>query len=349
MIVDAKLTRTGVFDYMNPDGTTRREYRPPSEVFDAGSLDTFLAASVTNDHPASMVTPETAQSVTVGMVSTGARKLDTHVAAELVIFDAKAIADVKAGKTEISCGYEAEVLDSPSVSPQGEHYDSIQKNIRINHVAIVDRGRAGPEAAIRMDAAMQFRQTPQQSEISVNLEQALQKINDLMVEKATESARADRAELDLKTAVSRADKSDAERDSAKEQLKAAETRADNADGSINERVNALTKLRADAGKIVKMEEGEDDSRFDALTDRELQVKVIQAVTSFEITDKHSDDYVTARYDAAVEQANKSQESMSNLRQGTEKTRNDAVSGESAVVDARKAMLERQRNASKARN
>lgn len=44
------LTRTGVFVYMLPDGTKRREYRPPDEVFKADSLNAFAGIPITDEH-----------------------------------------------------------------------------------------------------------------------------------------------------------------------------------------------------------------------------------------------------------------------------------------------------------
>ena len=44
------LTRTGFFVYMLPDGTKRREYRPPDEVFKADSLNAFAGIPITDEH-----------------------------------------------------------------------------------------------------------------------------------------------------------------------------------------------------------------------------------------------------------------------------------------------------------
>ncbi|MGQ0287027.1 DUF2213 domain-containing protein [Pasteurellaceae bacterium 22721_9_1] len=44
------LTRTGVFIYQQPDGTSRREYRPPDEVFKADSLNAFKGIPITDEH-----------------------------------------------------------------------------------------------------------------------------------------------------------------------------------------------------------------------------------------------------------------------------------------------------------
>src|SRR4051812_7910672 len=48
--LDAQITRSGIFLYCNPDGTTRREYRPPTEVQSPASLATLAACPVTVGH-----------------------------------------------------------------------------------------------------------------------------------------------------------------------------------------------------------------------------------------------------------------------------------------------------------
>ena len=45
------VARTGVYTYINPDKTIRREYRPPEEVFAAESLESFAGKPVTVGHP----------------------------------------------------------------------------------------------------------------------------------------------------------------------------------------------------------------------------------------------------------------------------------------------------------
>jgi hypothetical protein len=53
---------------------------------------------------------------------------------------------------EISCGYECKMVKE-SGEYQGERYDERQLDIVYNHVAIVDKGRAGPQARLVLDAA----------------------------------------------------------------------------------------------------------------------------------------------------------------------------------------------------
>lgn len=337
LVVDAKLTRTGVFTYLNPDGSQRREFRPPQEVFNADSLATFPLTSVTNDHPLETVTPENAKAVTVGMVGGNVRRIDDHVGAQLVIFDADAIADIKAGKLELSCGYEAEILDEAGTTDDGEHFDCIQQNIRINHVAIVDVGRAGPEARIRMDASVMLSTPLTQIRTDGNamdLAEALQRIAALEVDKATQVARADKAEGALAEANSRADVAEADRDTAKEQAEKAEGAHKDANDSLDGRVNALVKLRCDAHSIIPKEKEDDGpSRFDGMSERDIKAMVVKAVKDFDVTKDHSDDYLNARYDSAVEDADKSDGALGELRVATELTRNDAGTSEERADDA----------------
>lgn len=152
--VDGHLTRSGVFVYRNPDGTQRREYRPPAEVFHADSLSSFAMLPVTNDHPDGLLSAANIRQHAVGWTGETVRQDDDHVAAPLMIVDAGVIGAVESGKQELSCGYECDLKETPGMTPDGQRYDAVQTNIRGNHVAIVAVGRAGSSARMRMDAAV---------------------------------------------------------------------------------------------------------------------------------------------------------------------------------------------------
>lgn len=146
------LTRTGIFVYRDAQGKTIRELRPPEEVMHPDSLASFGLMPVTNDHPSELLTADNAKEYQVGTVSESVVADGDKVRAALMITDAQAIEALDAGKSELSCGYTADVVQESGVW-QGQPYDAKQINIRGNHVAIVDTGRAGPECALRMDAA----------------------------------------------------------------------------------------------------------------------------------------------------------------------------------------------------
>lgn len=145
------LTRAGIFVYRDAKGNTVRELRPPEEVMHPEALASFALVPVTNDHPSELLTADNAKQYAVGSVSESVVPEGDKVRASLMITDAAAIEALDAGKSELSCGYTADVVLESGVW-QGQPYDAIQRNIRGNHVALVDAGRAGPTCSIRMDA-----------------------------------------------------------------------------------------------------------------------------------------------------------------------------------------------------
>jgi hypothetical protein len=149
--VDAFLTKCGVFQYRQPDGSVRRELRLPEDVFDSAAVASFLGVPVTNDHPPDMLTAKNARRFAVGSQVGAIARDDDHMRSTLSVYDDETISAMGAGKTQVSNGYTCDCVETPGVHPLYGVYDAIQKNIRGNHIAIVDRGRAGLTAAARMD------------------------------------------------------------------------------------------------------------------------------------------------------------------------------------------------------
>jgi hypothetical protein len=156
---DGRITRVGVFPYLNRDGSIRRELRLPAEVFKADSLASFEDATLTNDHPpqGQKITSRNTARYQVGHVR-DIRRDGEYVAARVLITDGDAIAVAEKGKRQLSCGYRCDLEEKPGITsgidgvPDGLKYDCVQRNIRGNHIAIVARGRAGADAALRLDA-----------------------------------------------------------------------------------------------------------------------------------------------------------------------------------------------------
>ena len=154
--VPGRVARTGIQKYQARDlGLTDRKpdsivnvYRPPAEVFADDSLASYADADAVNDHPSGLVSSDTYKAVAVGHVSGPATRDGDFVVAELIIKDKSAIKAVESGKVELSAGYEAEYDQCPGVTEDGEKYEFIQRDIKINHVALVDRARAGPRARL---------------------------------------------------------------------------------------------------------------------------------------------------------------------------------------------------------
>lgn len=155
IVVPARVTRTGVLHYRRPDGTIRRELRLPSEVFNSDSLSTLHGATVTDlEHHRGLLNTSNWKDATLGH-ATEVRRDGKYLMADLVINDARAVADVEGKRLhDISCGYSCK-LDHEAGTWEGEPYDCIQRSIRYNHVAVLPKGtgRAGPDVALqRFDA-----------------------------------------------------------------------------------------------------------------------------------------------------------------------------------------------------
>jgi hypothetical protein len=68
----------------------------------------------------------------------------------VVVRDKNTIQAIKDGKRQLSMGYTARVIVGAGVTDDGTPYAGRQTNIRINHGAIVDKGRAGPEVGLEL-------------------------------------------------------------------------------------------------------------------------------------------------------------------------------------------------------
>nr|DAW20161.1 MAG TPA: hypothetical protein [Caudoviricetes sp.] len=154
--VPGKAARTGIQEYLASELGLKdrapndiiRVYRPAEEVFNDTSLQSYLGADVTNNHPPTLVNASTYRNTSVGVVTSIGRQDGDFVIVDMVIKDKDAIKAVETGKCELSAGYTAVYDDTPGTTPEGEPYDFRQTQIKINHVAIVDRARAGAMARI---------------------------------------------------------------------------------------------------------------------------------------------------------------------------------------------------------
>ena len=84
----------------------------------------------------------------VGAVGTGAVWNPPYVDAPLTVWDRAAIDAIEDGSfRELSCAYRYDPDFTPG-SYEGIPYDFIMRNIRGNHVALVEEGRAGPDVVV---------------------------------------------------------------------------------------------------------------------------------------------------------------------------------------------------------
>lgn len=152
--VNVPIARSGTQQYLqdeigkNGDGAVT-VYRPEEEVFSKATMASFEGMPVTNDHPDAEegVTVDNVQYLQKGHcqnVRRGTGRDRDLLIADLVITDAATIQEILDGKREISCGYNYELHE--------EDGKMVQRQIRGNHIAIVDKGRAGHRVCIKDSA-----------------------------------------------------------------------------------------------------------------------------------------------------------------------------------------------------
>jgi hypothetical protein len=344
---DATVTRTGVFEYRNADGSLRKELRHPDDVMDGVSLDSMKMIPVTNGHPPErIVTSETARYYQVGATGENIRPDGQFVVSPLVITDGDAIAEIERGRSQVSLGYEVDLLPERGKF-RGDDYDFRQTNIRYNHLALVDEARAGDEAIIHLDSADAMsegiieRQTEPQSQEEhmgkfnidgIPYEAAQEVINHV----GKETARADAAEKELAETKKALATAEGERDAHKDELDKLK-KADNSD-AVQTAVKARRELERKAEKVLK---GDGEVKVDELSDRDLMVATVKKVHADADMAEKSDEYVQARFDAVVEAAGTSDGAAADTRAkaGGDQMVHSDTKGE-PVEDARKRMIER---------
>jgi hypothetical protein len=108
-------------------------------------------------HPPVLLDAENTKNYQIGYSGSQVRFNDGFVEVALVVTDKDYIDKIqRKDATEVSAGYSVDFDPTPGFTPEGEEYSGVQRNIRVNHIAIVPRGRAGPEVRLlldRMDAA----------------------------------------------------------------------------------------------------------------------------------------------------------------------------------------------------
>lgn len=278
------LTRTGVFVYRNADGSERREYRPPEEVFKADSLALYAGIPITNGHPGK-VTSANAANHTIGAVLTPARQDGDNLIADIVIHN---VAAVNAGNKELSVGYELDLDETPGITPNGERYDAVQRNIVPNHLAIVSRGRAG-NARLNMDG--------DQEAVINNGDVVMTKLrldNGIEYDAAPEVIQAyNKLKQDQLETVAAKDKAEARADSAEADLKKMQAEQDKFEQDALTVARERLELEAVA-KAHNVEFKQDSA------DREIKIGVIKAIRGDSLNmDGKSDDYVAAAFDMAI--------------------------------------------------
>lgn len=299
-LVDTPIVgRVGVQTYINADGTIRKEFRPPEEVFHPDALSSMAGKPITDQHPNGKVTAANYKKLTIGTMLGSGRQDGDNVLADIIIQDAEAIAKAeKGGIRELSLGYSVDLEETPG-EYNGEKYDAIQRRIRVNHLALVPKGRAG-NARLNLDRcdAVAFTEDCMSDKLSrVRLDNGIEYDAAPEVAHALEKSRADTA--DLKTQLvaksAEAEKLAGERDTLKARVDGFAVELDKVKADALTAAHAQVKARADLEKVAEGFKVDCSGK----TDREVKEAVIKSVRADASLDGKSDEYVQAAFDMSV--------------------------------------------------
>ncbi len=151
---DVPLARIGAMEYLagelhmpGPAERIIRVNRYEDEVFAPAAMASFEGKDVTFGHPPENLTAETYAAYSRGHVENVRRQGD-FLLGDLHIKDPQLRSEVENGLVrEVSAGYTAEFVPDGTDGTDGTDWKQI--NIRGNHVAVVLKGRAGHDVAIK--------------------------------------------------------------------------------------------------------------------------------------------------------------------------------------------------------
>lgn len=319
LVANARVARTGVQLYAGkevgrPDMAVVRVYRPGEEVFSKDTMASFAHRPVTVDHPKERVDSDNWRKYAVGQTADEIVGESRYLRVPLMVADAAAIKTIEEGKRELSAGYDCELDWTSGRTADGEDYDAVQRTIRANHVAIVDRGRAGPDCRIGDYAAEIWGVSPQvreRSEPMVDSKLRTITVDGLSVETTDQGAQAiEKLQKQLADQKAASDKALAEKDTA---IAEAKKQNDEADGKIKalekqvsdaavtpEKLAAMVKDRAALVEVAKRHLG--DAKLDDKTDAEIRKAVVAKSLGDETVAAMSDDALRGAFAALSKQS-----------------------------------------------
>lgn len=295
------IGRTGILEYRNVDGSIRREYRPPEEAFNADSLASIRGKPITLGHHGWVSSANYREAKPVGTVISDGRQDGNNIRADVVIYS------LDTDDRELSCGYQTELEETSGVTPEGEHYDAIQRNIVYNHLAIVPRGRAG-NARLNMDGEQIF---------------------ETEVDQMSEKLKMDNGiEYDVPAEVKVAfDAMTAKAEEQKKEFDAMTAKFDSATAEIE-------KLKADAEKA----EADFKAKFDEMVKTTIELRTIASKHGIEKADEMSNDEIKKAVVAKVHpNLNLDGKSAEYIEVAFDLAKDTEVQHEDAMAEQRKAL------------
>jgi hypothetical protein len=267
-------------------------------------MGSYAYRPVTVEHPAKMVDATTWKAVSAGQTGAEVVRDGDFVRVPLVLMDATAIKAYESGKRELSMGYSGNVIFGDGITPDGEEYDAVMTDLRMNHLALVQKARGGEQLRIgdrRAPGDMDRADNPNRKTTMSDITTRTVMVDGLPVE-CTDAAAHAIAKLQKQitdsdtahaTALAVRDADIAKKDAAIDDLKGKVL----TDAAIDSRVQARADLIARAKSI-------NDADYAGKTDADIRKSAVIAKLGDAAIAGKPDAYIDARFDILLEDSKK---------------------------------------------
>lgn len=317
MIAPCTIAQVGIMSYRAKEcGALFADRDPESivrvatleeDLFCEDSLESYRAAPITVGHPATLVDTNNAKDLQKGNLDGVPFADGAMLSGTIVLNDAETIALVDNGTTKLSSGQHCNL-----VLVDHADYDAKKTDIRANHIAIVEQGRAS--GATIADEDISYTQ--------VQLDDAVKEAEDKVTATMQDSIDTLQAELDAsKEKVTLGDAA----------LVAEKAKFDDA------AIDAMVTARL---KFVQSVELLTDTDITGMTELEAKKAVVTELLDTDVSTK-GDAYIEARFDVLLEDVDTDSPMTNELRKQTTVVLDNKVVQEPSKADiARQNMINR---------
>ncbi len=216
------ISKSGVFQYLgssispelDPE-TVYNVWRPEEELNNPDTIESFRLTPWIPEHI--MLGTGFTPAEVVGVQGVTGETVEFNngtLYSKLKLFGEDLKKLIRAGLKELSCGFRCAWEIKSGMTPTGEKYDVIQRQIRGNHLASVEQARMGSDVRVAMDKAVfaldSLDFNPKPNGETMTLEEAMAKI----------------AELEAKLADTKAEDAEEEKDPKAEDMEEEEKKAE---------------------------------------------------------------------------------------------------------------------------
>lgn len=310
------IARVGVFPYMRADGSLTMEAKLPDDLLSESTVESANAKPITDDHPNEAVTADNSKKYMKGITANNAHVDGDKLKVDMTISDSALIKEIQHGKQELSIGFQTEIVPAKGTY-KGMAYDSVQRNIQINHVAVVRRGRAGHSVRLTGDSAemvidekgekqeMDYKvvhlsdgsditvasnDVSKVTKLDADAGDKAKQIADLKKKIADAQAQLKKLQGTADANQANADKAQAKADSAEKELSDYKKKfnADALDDAVAKRMDLISEVKPFVG---------DSFDFKGKSERDMKIEAIKSVNDSIDFENKSDDYVDAYFDS----------------------------------------------------